>query len=357
MVQPDLPSPAHRVLPVDAVRRRLASAIFGASLAWPLVGAADAAETRSRRSRAMMGTQVDIVVESTDAPLQRAAVELAFVEMGRLVARMSHYQATSDVGAIHLASGIQPVPVAPELMTVLRMAQAMSRRSSGAFDVTVGALGLWDGAAHPPRPPEPRQLASRLAMVDHRQLVLDESAGTAFLARRGMRVDLGGIAKLPILAAGMKVLQQHGLRHALINGGGDVLATPRAGGRPWRVGIRDPHQPARLLATLDLHRGWVVSSGDYERFVEHDGRRHHHVLDPRTGQSSRGVHGVTLVADEIEAVNGLGTALMVLGAPAARELIRHSTGVEALLTGSDQPLWVTPGLARRLARPPGSAMS
>jgi FAD:protein FMN transferase len=331
----------------DPARRRLLAA--GACLAaWPMVASAAPTRARVRESRALMGTKVDVAVQGEDAASLRLATQAAYDRMAALAAIMSHFELTSRVSAIGLAAGLQPVEVEPELMAVLRMAQAVSRSTHGAFDATVGSLGVWQFDGRDQRMPETAQIAHRLPSVDWRNLLLDERKQTASLTQRGMRLDLGGIAKLYILQAGLDVLKSHGIRSALVNGGGDVLALSVPGDRPWRVGIRDPRQPQRLLGALDIANGIVASSGDYERFFTHGGRRWHHVLDPRTGQPTQGVHGVTLVADTLEGVNGLGAATMVLGANEGRELLRRTAGTQTLIAGADGSIWLSEWLRERL---------
>jgi thiamine biosynthesis lipoprotein len=295
-----------------------------------------------------MGTRVDIAVQGRDAPSLKAAQAAAFERMAALEAVMSHYAPTSRVAAINLMSGIAPVAVEPELMQVLTMARQLSRRTQGAFDVTIGSVGRWHFDPRDPRMPAPGYIQAHLRDVDWRNLVLDERAGTAYLTRRGMRIDLGGVAKLYILQAGLDVLRQHGVAHALVNGGGDVVATSEPAARPWRVGIRDPRQPARLLASIDVRNGFVASSGDYERFFERDGRRYHHVLDPRTGYPAQGPHGVTLVGRDLRSVNGIGAAAMVLAARAGHELVLDTPGLDALIAARDAELWTTDGMRRAM---------
>ncbi|WBX99966.1 FAD:protein FMN transferase [Ramlibacter tataouinensis] len=335
----------------DRGRRAILGA--GACLAgWALTARAGVPDARLRDSRTLMGTQVDIAAQGADSGLLRAAVDAAFVRMGALEAVMSHYAPTSRLAAINLAAGIQPVPVPRELLEVLHMAADVSRRSSGAFDATIGSVGRWHFDPQAPRRPTDAYIREHLGAVDWRQLALDERAGTAYLRRRGMRLDLGGIAKLYILQEGLAALRSHGVRTALVNGGGDVVAMAAPGATPWRVGIRDPRAPAQLLASLELRDGFVASSGDYERFFLHDGRRYHHVLDPRTGYPSEGPRGVTLVGRELQAVNGLGAAAMVLGLARGRELIRSTEGVQGLIASASGELWLSPALRERL-RPAG----
>lgn len=333
----------------DRSRRRFALAgAAGACLAaWPLAAAARSPE-RLRDARALMGTHVDIAAQAHDAALLRAAIDAAYARMAALAAAMSHYSATSRVAAIHHAAGIQPVEVPPELMRVLRMARDVSARSGGAFDITVGSLGRWHFDPHSPRMPTSAQLARQLPLVDWRKLQLDEARGTAYLQQRGMRLDVGGIAKLPILQAGLDTLRKHGIQTALVNGGGDVVAITARDAPPWRVGIRDPRDPAGLAGVLPLRRGFVASSGDYERYFVQGGKRYHHVLDPRTGESTQGVRGVTLVGDELEAINGLGAAVMVLGESEGSALLRRTGGVESLIGTSDGELRISARLKDKL---------
>lgn len=302
-------------------------------------------------SQILMGTRVDLTLQGEDALALPAAAHAAFAAMTRLVDMMSRYQSTSVLSAINLMAGLRPVPVPPELMQVLRMARQAAQASGGQFDTTVGSLRDWNFDPLHPVIPSAQQIAAQLNLVDQANgLVIDESAGTAYLAKRGMRLDLGGIAKLPILQAGLQQLQRLGIANAMINGGGDVLVMGRLNGRPWRVGLRDPRHPEKLLGVVPLERGFIAASGDYERFVTHQGKRLHHILDPKTGYPTHGPHGVTLISEQLEAINGLGTALMVAGAAAGRDRLARTPGVDALIVDADNSLWLSPGMTLRLGR-------
>lgn len=331
-------------------RRRVAMAL-------PLLGcvswasAAPVSRAPQRESRALMGTQVDIVVDGGDEPLLRHAVDHAYAEMARLEALFSRYQPDSVVSRISAAAGVQPVAVPSEVMAVLKTSQQLFRLSGGAFDVTVGSLKGWSFEAGRKTVPPAGVLARQRQLVDARRLVLDEQAGTAYLARQGMALDLGGIAKLPILEAGMRVLRQQGVSNALINGGGDVLVMGQLQGRPWRVGLRDPRAPERLLGALSVEgQAVVASSGDYERYFFVGGKREHHILDPRTGYPTVGVHGVSLLARDVAQVNGLGAAMMVQGPQGGKALVARQPGVEALVVSGDRGVWYSPGMAAALSR-------
>ncbi|MHB8948292.1 MAG: FAD:protein FMN transferase [Rhodoferax sp.] len=302
-------------------------------------------------SRILMGTRVDLTLQGNDSAALDAAAEAAFAEMTRLADMMSRYNSTSALSAINLMAGLRPVSVPPELLSVLQMARQAGQTSGGAFDSTVGSLRDWDFRPEHPSVPSKQQIESQLRLVDQKAgLVLNTQDGSAYLTQRGMQLDLGGIAKLPILQAGLRQLESRGVVNAMINGGGDVLVIGQFNGRPWRVGLRDPRQPSQLLGVVSLNQGFVAASGDYERFMMRQGQRLHHILDPKTGYPSTGAHGVTLISNQLELINGLGTALMVAGAEAARTRVANTPGVDALIVDAHRSLWLSPGMAQRLTR-------
>ncbi len=330
-------------------RRRLAMALpLLACGVW--VPPVRAAAGVHRVSRQLMGTRVDITLQGADPVHLAHSADAALAEMSRLAAAMTRFQPTSELNAINLMAGVAPVPVSAELMAVLTMAQHVHQASDGAFDATVGSLSDWRFDANPIHLPTAARVQAQLKLVGQdRALVLDAHQGTAYLRSRGTRLDLGGIAKLPILQAGMALLQRQGVHNAMLNGGGDVLVNGHLQGRPWRVGVRDPRQPDRLLGTVHLTQGWVAASGDYERFVVHQGQRFHHILDPRSGHPTRGTHGVALVSTDLAAVNGMGTAIMVSGVSAAQALVARTPGLHALVANADGSLWVSSGMAQHLS--------
>lgn len=305
--------------------------------------AASAHAAGVRDARPLMGTVVELTAEGPSEERLRAATAAAFAEMSRLSAMMNHYEASSAVSEINRAAGLRAVRVPPELLEVLRMAQAVSRRTNGAFDVTIGSLSGWRFRADDPAMPSPAELRAQLPLVDYHNLSVDERKSTAFLQKPGMRIDLGGIAKLYILQAGLRSLAQDAER-ALVNGGGDVAAWTASGARPWRVGVRDPRAPGELAGVVEVSRGFVASSGDYERYFERGGVRYHHILDPRTGEPARGAHGVTLVGERLEDVNGLGVAIMVLGRQEAERLAARAD----IFMVDDAGPWLSPGMQVRL---------
>lgn len=327
-------------------------AVLAAAAALTATGCGEPKPARLTEARPLMGTLVEVTAEGMPERALRAAVAAAWSEMARLTDMMSHYDPQSVVSAVNAAAGRHPVAVPPELMAVLRSAQRVSEKTGGAFDVTIGALTAgWRFRPDDPRQPSPSEIAAWRAKVDYRRLVLDERSDSAFLTERGMRLDLGGIAKLYILHAGMETLRRQGVARAMINAGGDVEVAGGTPERPWRIGVRDPRAPQQLLGVIALEQGLVVSSGDYERYFTQQGRRYHHILDPRTGYPAQGPRGVTLLAEDLETVNGLSAAIMVLGREAGARLIADTPGLEGLIVDRDGSVWMSPGMRARLQSP------
>jgi thiamine biosynthesis lipoprotein len=218
--------------------------------------------------------------------------------------------------------------------------------------VTFGALsGIWrfdhdiDGQV-----PDRSEITRRLPLVDYRALEVDERAGTASLARAGMKVHLGGIGKGFAIDRAVTILREAGLTDFMIQSGGDMFLAGRRGDRPWRVGIQDPRgAPNTLFAAIEITEAAFSTSGDYERFFIRDGRRYHHILDPATGEPATASRSVTIMAKSATVSDGLSTGVFILGAEKGMALIERLEDVEGVIVAQDNQVRVSSGLEGRLA--------
>lgn len=290
----------------------------------------------------MMGTALDIRVEGLPPEHTTQAMHEAISLMQTLADAMSRYRPDSLVSHINRAAGQSPVRITPELMLVLQQAQTVAKRTGGAFDVTVGALDGWSFLDPAHRIPTQTEVAQQRLKVGYHRLHLDPQACTASLSEKGMRLDLGGVAKLYILEQGLNLLRTRGAARALINGGGDVLAFGGLPQSPWRIGIRDPLRPHRLAGVVALEEGVIASSGDYERYFDVQQHRYHHILNPKTGYPTEGLHGVTLIARHAAQVNGWGAAIMVMGAQAGQRWLQQVQGVQGYMADNQGQVWQSP---------------
>ena len=265
---------------------------------------------------------------------------------------MSVWKEGSDVLRINGAAGEHAVAVSPETREVLHAAQEVSEWTEGKFDVTFGALsGLWkfdhdiDGQI-----PDRSEITSRLPLIDYRALQVDDRAGTAALARAGMKVHLGGVGKGYAIDRAVGILREAGQTDFMIQSGGDLFISGRRGDRPWRVGIQDPRgAPNTLFAAIEITDAAFSTSGDYERFFVRDGRRYHHILDPDTGEPAMATRSVTIMAKTATMSDGLSTGVFIMGADKGMALIERLEDVEGVIVTADNQVRVSSGLKGRLA--------
>jgi FAD:protein FMN transferase len=238
-----------------------------------------------------MAAENEVQIHAPGAATADAAARRAIEEVQRIEAKFSRYRDDSVVSGINAAAGGAPVPIDAETRALLTFADACYRQSGGLFDATSGILRrAWRFDSR--TVPSDAELAPLLALVDWEMVELTES--TVRLPIEGMQLDFGGFGKEYAVDRAALMLKEMGIESALVNLAGDLsVLGPHPDGSAWRVGIRHPRRDETLLATLPVTSGAIATSGDYERFMEVDGVRHCHVLDPRTGHSVRGFQSVT----------------------------------------------------------------
>lgn len=302
-----------------------------------------------------MATVVRVELWSAQADRAQAAIAAVMAEMRRIEAKMSVHRPDSWLSRINREAAQQPVPLDDELYTLLARALDLSRLSQGAFDISFASAGALYNYRTGVAPAE-AELAPARAAIGHQHLRLDPQARSLRFARPGMRIDLGGLAKGHAVDRAVQLLRQHGIEHAMVSAGGDSHLLGDRRGRPWHIAVRDPRQAGAHVAVLPLQDVAISTSGDYERYFERDGQRHHHVLDPRTGRAAAQVRSVTIVADDGLSAEGLSKAVFVLGAQAGLALVNRLPGVDAVVVDAQGALhWSDGLLAPALNAPAGSA--
>jgi FAD:protein FMN transferase len=195
-------------------------------------------------------------------------------------------------------------------------------------------------------------------LIDYRELEVNEQAGTVFIHRQGMIVNLGGIGKGYAVDRARDILVNRGFHDFMIQFGGDMYVGGKSGDRPWRLGIQDPRGAAdKIFASVELSDRTFSTSGDYERFFIKDGRRYHHILDPATGEPAQGTRSTTILASSAAIADGLSTGVFILGPEAGMALIERLPDVEGIIVGSNNKVLVSSGLEGQvqLLSPPTDA--
>jgi len=298
-----------------------------------------------RRTRFLMGTLVEVTVREPDAVRGNAAINRAFDEIARLEQLMSPHLPGSEISRLTREAGGEAVPVAPEVLDVIRTGVRWGQASGGALDITIGPVAdLWDFDDNKGQIPPDDLLRAAVKKVGFAGIEIRD--GAVRLARPGMELQLGAVAKGYAVDRAMALLRQMGIEHALINAGGDLAAIGFRGDRiPWRIGLQHPRAPEKMIATFTMTGNAVATSGDYQRYFEKDGVRYHHIFDPKTGLPARegAVISATVVAPTVMDADALATAIFVLGPPKGLALVENLNGVEALMVNESGEAFFSSG--------------
>ncbi|MDZ4159027.1 MAG: FAD:protein FMN transferase, partial [Anaerolineaceae bacterium] len=219
------------------------------------------------------------------------------------------------------------------------------RLSDGAFDAALGALvNLWGFGGGSPALPLHPEIMDALALSGWERVQLLD--GERVSRPAGVQLDFGGIGKGYAVDRAVEILRQYGVSQALVNAGGEIAVL----GGGWRIGIQHPRLENALLGSLELKDMAVATSGDYQQFFELDGKRYHHILNPKTGYPATGIHGVTVIAPNCTDADALATAIFVLGPDPGLALVENLPGVEALIIDNSGKIYMSKGFNGYLSK-------
>ncbi len=282
----------------------------------------------------------------------RNAFEKAHLEIQRVERLMTTWTPDSEVSRVNSAAGKSAIKVGDETFAVISEALHTSAISEGTFDITFEVLhGLWKfDQDWDPHPPSPAAIKAKLPLLDWRKVTLDAKAKTVFLTRAGMRISLGGIAKGYGVDAAAKVLASEGLTAFYVQAGGDLYTKgKKPDGSAWVAGIRDPRgEPTAVVGTLAVSDHAFSTAGDYERSYVVDGKRYHHIIDPRTGYPSTESRSVTIWAPTALMADALDDAVFILGPQKGLALVESIEGVGAVVIDAKNNLWISKRLEGKL---------
>lgn len=296
-------------------------------------------ESTVTKSLFSMGTVFEI---TATGPNPGQAIDDAFQEI-KLIESFTSNTNHSELVKANLAAGTKPVKVGSELMAILKRVTELYPALSGSFDPTIGPIvELWGfNPQGRPHLPDPNEIARTLPLVGFKRVVLDFNRRTVFLPVKGMKLDLGGIAKGYAVDRAYMALRKAGIRSALINGGSSSLRTlgKRADGNPWRLGIGDPRRTGELLGTLGLPKDRALgTSADNQNFFINNGKRYTHLINPRTGYPSRDKILVTATAPTAIEADLLSTAFFVLPITEIKTFLKANPEYGAIIHDSSGKL-------------------
>jgi thiamine biosynthesis lipoprotein len=308
----------------------------------------------------LMGTRASVnlwIGPGGDALAARDAITDAINEMARIEEIASEWREDSDLSRINRSTG-EPVEVPPELFEILERAATVSSETNGLFDVSFYGVGqLWKFEPGS-RPPSAEAIAERLPAVDWRAIELDAKARTVRLAKPGMKIGLGAIAKGYAVDRASALLLARGFDNHIVEAGGDTQVSGQKGDKPWRVGVQDPQRPEGRIGHIVANqtaggpgRGEsVVTSGNYARFFVWEGVHYTHILDPRTGwpiPADRTPKSVTIVASNATDADAYCTAVSVMEPSEGLAFVEAHPALDAVIIGPDDHVYVSSGLSER----------
>jgi thiamine biosynthesis lipoprotein len=311
-----------------------------------------------------MGTYVRVTLATADSAAASGDAEQALAVFRRVDSLMTNWTTTSEVARLNREAAAAPTTVHPEVATVLEASLRIGRESGGAFDITVEPLiRAWGFIGGPRRVPSPAEIQAALAHVGLGGIQYDAGTRRLRFGHEGVKIDLGGIAKGYAVDVAAETLKARGVRDALIDLSGNMVALGRspasATSAGWRIGIRDPRDRIPYVARLTIHDEAISTSGQYEQFVAADGRTYGHILNPRTGWPATGLISVTVVSPTAMACDGWDTPLFVMGPEAARRQARALDRLAAVLiqpgAGSVDTMWVEETLRGRVVLEPAAS--
>ncbi len=298
-------------------------------------------EVKVKKTTSLMGTFVEITVWDKDTTNADKAIESAFSKIREIERIASIFKEESEVSILNRQGRAK---VSSEMYSLLEKACQVGNLTRGAFDITIAPLSiLWKEKITKEEIPGEREISSLQKLVNYKNIVFGDD-NEIYFKKKGMAVDLGGIAKGYAVDCAILVLKKHKIRNALINAGGDVFVLGKDNIEKWSIALQSPRLKEEILGTINLENKAIFTSGDYERFFEKKGIRYHHIINPRTGYPVEECISVTVITGNSVLADGLATGILVLGSIGGMRLIEYLPDVEGIIVDNTGKVFFYSGL-------------
>jgi len=292
----------------------------------------------------VMGTEVTVRFWLNNAEKAEQAKQAVINEMHRIDHSMSPYKADSLLSKINRLAAQKPVKISAELYNLINRSLEISNMTNGAFDITFSSVGyLYDYRLK--QKPTTEQLKQKIKLVNYKSIQLNAEDRSISYKQDGVKIDLGGIAKGLAVDNSIAILKSYGVNEASVTAGGDTYVLGDNGGKMWNVGIKHPRAESKLVSILPLANTAISTSGDYERFFIEDGKRYHHIINPKTGKSVMSVQSVTILTDNSTFADALSTTVFVLGVVKGLELVETLNNVSAIIVDQHGKMFYSSDMA------------
>ncbi len=291
----------------------------------------------------LMGCQFDITVVARDEAEAEHFIDVAAGEVTRIEKLISEWDSTTQISAVNKFAGIKPMKVDKEVFDLIARSIRISDLTEGAFDVSwAGMNHIWKFDGSMKRLPTEEEVATSVKTVGYKNIILNAADTTVFLKKKGMRIGFGGIGKGYSADKSAALLKSMGVAGGILNASGDITAWGKQpDGKPWMIGITNPFNKEKIFSWFPFDGHSIGTSGNYENFVEFNGVRYTHIIDPRTGWPVHGVASVTLFGPNAELSTALTKAIFVMGVEIGINLIKQLKTIEYVVVDEQGKIYVS----------------
>lgn len=286
-----------------------------------------------KRTLKLMGSRFDITVVADSEEQGNLNIAIAIAEITRIEKLISSWDTNSQTSDVNRNAGIKPVRVDAELLNLIERAIKISRLTDGAFDISYASMDrTWKFDGSMTVMPSKEEIAGSVVKVGFQNIVLDKENSTVFLKLEGMKIGFGAIGKGYAADKAKALLIEKGVSSGIINASGDMNTWGKQpDGNDWKVAITNPMNKNKVFAVLPITNGAVVTSGNYEKYVNFNNKRYTHIIDPRSGYPSSGIISVTVFAPKAELADALATSVFVMGKEAGLDRINQLPQIECII--------------------------
>ncbi|MEL1254555.1 FAD:protein FMN transferase [Flavobacterium sp. DGU38] len=290
-----------------------------------------------KKTTLLMGGRFDITVIAKDTLTAVQSIDTIIGEITRIENLISDWKPTSQVSEVNHNAGISPVKVDWEVFELTQRAIKLSQLTNGAFDVSFAAMDrIWKFDGSMTEMPSAEAIKKSVEKVGYKNIVLDSVQSTIFLKLKGMKIGFGALGEGYATDRCRDMMLAKGIESGIVNASGDMTTWGKQlNGKDWNIGITNPFHPDAVFAVVPLNGGAVTTSGNYEKFVEFNGKRYSHIINPATGYPATGLCSVTVFGPKAEVANGFSTSLMVLGRKSGMELIDQYPDYSCIMITDD----------------------
>ncbi len=280
-----------------------------------------------------MGSRFEITLIAENQKEADYYTDLAVVEISRIELLISSWDENSLTSEINRKAGLEAVKVSDEYLNLIQRAIKISELTDGAFDISYASMDkIWFFDGSMKQMPEQKLINKSVEKVGYKKIQINEANKTIFLTEEGMKIGFGAIGKGYAADRVKAILTEKGIEAGIINASGDMSAWGKQlNGEPWKVAITNPMDKSKAFGLMPIREGAVVTSGNYEKYVEFNGIRYAHIINPKTGYPSEGILSVTIFAAKAELADALATAVFVMGIESGLDRINQLPAIECII--------------------------